>query len=127
MTLRERLSALAALIADRAERDPAFAAALDTLFAPAPDSKARPASPRRAQPRRAPAVLDPVAVAREGEAALRARLAALDLEALRDIVAAHGMDPNRKVMKWRTTSRVVDEIVALALGRARKGDVFRAA
>ena len=123
MALRDKLERLARLVAAQAERDPDFAAALTAIFAPQPAPAPRAKKP--AAPRRQAAVLDPVALAREGEDALRARLAPLDLERLRDIVAEHRMDPSRKVMKWKTASRVSDEIVALSLMRARKGDGFR--
>ena len=123
MTLRARLDKLVRLVAAQAERDPAFAAALAEIFSttPAPVAPAK----KTAASRRQAAVLDPVALARQGEDALRASLAPLDLERLRDIVAEHRMDPSRKVMKWKTPARVMEEIVALSLSRARKGDGFR--
>lgn len=75
--------------------------------------------------RRTPAVLDPIALAAEGEPALRGRLEGLDLERLLDIVAQFGMDPGKLVMKWRDPERVIDRIVELSLARATKGDAFR--
>jgi hypothetical protein len=57
---------------------------------------------------------------------LAGRLAALDLEQLRDVVAFYGMDPRRLVMKWKTTERVVAHIVETVQTRSRKGDAFRA-
>ena len=76
--------------------------------------------------RRAPAVLDPVALAAEGESLLRKELSALSLDELKDIVAEHGMDPGKLVMKWKTPEKIIDKIVELSLSRARKGDAFRA-
>lgn len=76
--------------------------------------------------RRAAALVHPLTEIAQGEANLRARLAALDLEQLRDVVAEYGMDPNRLVMKWKDRERVVDHILATAVSRARKGDAFRA-
>ncbi|TCM80016.1 hypothetical protein EV216_12154 [Rhodovulum steppense] len=70
--------------------------------------------------------LDPVSVAREGEAALRERLAALSFEQLRDIVADYGMDPGKLVMKWKDQARVLDRIVEVSISQAAKGDAFRA-
>lgn len=70
-------------------------------------------------------MLDPVAVVKDGEDALRSQLASLDLERLRDIVAEHGMDQGRLVMRWKTQARVIDKIVEISIGRARKGDAFR--
>jgi hypothetical protein len=69
--------------------------------------------------------LDPVALAAQGEEALRNRLAALTLDQLKDIVADHGMDRDRLVMKWRKPNRVIDRIVEVSISRAHKGDAFR--
>lgn len=77
--------------------------------------------------RRAPAKLDPFKVlADSGEHGLTTRLAALDLEELRDIVAQFGMDPRRLVMKWKDAQRIQAHIVATTVQRSRKGDAFRA-
>lgn len=76
--------------------------------------------------RRAPATLDPFALlADRGEEHLTERLADLDLEELRDIVAQFGMDPRRLVMKWKDAQRVRDHIVSTTVQRSRKGDAFR--
>jgi hypothetical protein len=71
-------------------------------------------------------VLDPFEVYREEADALPSRLAGLDLEQLRDVVAHYGMDPRRLVMKWKNSDRVVTHIVETVQTRSRKGDAFRA-
>jgi len=77
--------------------------------------------------RREPAKLDPFKILAEGgEHALTARLAELDQEELRDIVAQYGMDPRRLVMKWRDPERIREHIMATTVQRSRKGDAFRA-
>lgn len=77
--------------------------------------------------RRAPASLDPFKVlADSGEVDLMARLADLELEELRDIVAQFGMDPRRLVMKWKDAQRVREHIASTTAQRSRKGDAFRA-
>lgn len=77
--------------------------------------------------RRAPAKLDPLKIlAESGEDGLTIRLAGLDLEELRDIVAQFGMDPRRLVMRWKDVERVQAHIVATTVQRSRKGDAFRA-
>ena len=80
--------------------------------------------PARAVNRRAAAVLDPISLAREGEDVLRSKLDALTLEQLKDVVAEHGMDPGRLVMKWKTPDRVIDRIVEYSVVRAKKGEAF---
>jgi hypothetical protein len=77
--------------------------------------------------RREPAKLDPFKILAEGgEHALIARLAELDQEELRDIVAQYGMDPRRLVMKWRDSERIREHIMVTTVQRSRKGDAFRA-
>lgn len=134
MTLQRTLTTLVNTIIDEAERNPDFRnrieAALD-MTKPAPKAVFTPTKKpageeRRKGGRRAPAVLDPVDLAKHGEAGLRERLANLDLEKLLDIVAQYGMDPGKLVMKWKDRERVIDRIVEVALGRATKGDAFRA-
>ena len=76
--------------------------------------------------RREPAKLDPFKVLAEGgEHALTVRLAELDPEELRDIVAQYGMDPRRLVMKWKDSERLREHIVFTTVQRSRKGDAFR--
>ena len=82
---------------------------------------------KRAKNRRAPALLDPVQLIRDGEATLRAALRGMSLDQLRDIVAEYGMDTSKLVMKWVDSERVEDRIVEIATARARKGDAFRKA
>lgn len=82
-------------------------------------------SARRPANRRPPAVLDPIAIAQQGEEILREQLAPLTLDQLKDIVADYGMDQDRLVMKWKMPDRVIDRIVHVSIGRARKGEAFR--
>jgi hypothetical protein len=80
---------------------------------------------KRGKNRRAPAALDPIQVARDGELTLRSALEKLSLEQLRDIVAEYGMDPGRLVMKWTMPERVINRIVEMSVARAHKGNAFR--
>ncbi|GAA1014041.1 hypothetical protein Aple_042510 [Acrocarpospora pleiomorpha] len=76
--------------------------------------------------RRTPGVLDPFVIFSEvGESGLHDRLAALDLEQLRDIVAEHGMDHDRLAMRWKDPDRVIGRIVEKVSARASKGSAFR--
>lgn len=122
-----RLRELCEQLVQRAEAEPASAGALADRVAALLDEDVKPTRkpPRRTGRRDAP-VLDPFEIYRQDPAALRQRLGALDLEQLRDVVAHHGMDPRRLVMKWKTADRVVDHIVETVETRSRKGDAFRA-
>ena len=134
MLLRTVLRNLVKVVSDEAERNPEFAERLwvvvKSAMATRPaktTSAASGASSKTSRPanRRPPAVLDPVALAGKGEEVLRAELAPLTLDRLKDIVADYGMDREKLVMKWKTPSRVSDRIVEISIKRAHKGDAFR--
>lgn len=129
MKLRKPLLDLARVIADQAERDPVFAEqitiALGLREQVSPKAEPKRSSTARPKNRRPAAILDPIQLVRDGEPQLRARLSALTLEELKDVVADYGMDPGKLVMKWKDADRIVDRIVELSLARAQKGDAFR--
>jgi hypothetical protein len=124
-----------------AEQNPAFAARLEGALSsirpvpagtgaspstpPPPTSVPSAAPPKKRAGRRAGGVLDPFAVDQEGEGVLRARLSALSLDELKDIVAEHGMDPSKLAMKWKKPERLVDLIATTVSNRLHKGDAFR--
>jgi hypothetical protein len=124
MKLRKALSALIRVIIDEAERNPDFARRIEeTLALEAPRAPMTAAISRPAN-RRASALLDPVDLARQGEEILRSRLAELNLEQLKDVVAEYGMDSGKLVLKWKTPTRMIDHIVDFAIRRVRKGEAF---
>ena len=134
MSLRTVLENLARVLNDEADHNPEFAKRLQVVFGltdvtrPARATSAASRVDRkinRPANRRPQAVLDPVALATVGEEALRAALAPLAIEELKDIVADYGMDHKRLVMKWKTPERVRQHIVEISITRAQKGDAFR--
>lgn len=135
MILRNTLKRLIQVVIDEAERNADFEAALSDALGTNPnkhrlskaDGLGKPddGETKRGKNRRAPAVIDPVQVVRDGETALRGALEKLSLEQMRDIVAEYGMDPGRLVMKWNSPERVVDRIVEMSVARAYKGNAFR--
>ena len=95
MKLRDILGKLAKVVADEAQRNPDFEKRLcETLgigeVRGIPAKKKTAAKTRTAR-RRQPAAIDPTALVYQGEAVLRARLAGLSLDQLKDIVAQYGM------------------------------------
>jgi len=133
--VRTALTKLFKVIAEEAESNPEFerrvalALGLDEQLAPRSrqdeHGQGVAAVGQRPKNRRPPPVLDPVELARSGEEMLRARLAALSIEQLRDIVAEHGMDPGKLVIKWKGADRIIDRIAEISMARAQKGDAFR--
>src|SRR5271166_5247716 len=122
MSLKKTLSDLVRALVEEAERNPEFASRMEGALGL--QEKPSRATVTRGAHRRAPAILDPVQLARQGEPTLRARLAELNLEHLKDIVADYGMDPGKLVTKWKKPERIIDRIVEISLGRARKGEGF---
>ena len=121
-----RLRELCEQLVQRAEADPPSAGALADGVAKLLDDGSRRSASGRRTGRRDHPILDPFEIYRENPEALAGRLAALDLEQLRDVVAYYGMDPRRLVMKWKTADRVITHVVETVETRSRKGDAFRA-
>ncbi|WP_292591283.1 hypothetical protein [Mesorhizobium sp.] len=120
--MKKTLNELIRAVVDEAERNPVFARRIEEALGLEKKPKKHILS--RAAHRRTPAVLDPVDLARQGEAALRHRLGELNLEQLKDVVADYGMDPGKLVLKWKTPDRIIDRIVEVSIGRAKKGEGF---
>jgi hypothetical protein len=124
MSLATTLQALLRAVLDEAARNPEFAARLEQAIGLAPKPPKPPKAVAARKARRAQPVLNPIALAPQGEAALRAALAPLSVEQLKDIIAAHGMDSDKLAMKWKTAAKLVDRIIATSLARQQKGEAF---
>ncbi|GGE36484.1 hypothetical protein GCM10011360_25330 [Primorskyibacter flagellatus] len=128
MKLKTRLTRLAAAIAEQASRNPEFAQQLEEILGcnpvAGPKSSTKSQGTRKGG-RRAPAVVDPVAIAESDPTGLRNALEPLELGQLLDIVAEYGMDPGKLVMKWKDRNKVIERIIDVSTSRATKGDAFR--
>src|SRR5688500_9089088 len=104
-TLPNRLTALFDVILDEARNNPEFAARLERALATekrlrttlnkSPSAEYSLNPPSRRSNRRAKAVVDPFGLLSAGEHHLRAELAKLDIEQLKDVIAEYGMDTSR--------------------------------
>jgi hypothetical protein len=118
------LAGLARLIAEEALHSPRFARDLEAVLVGTATSSPTKAPARRVK--RAAGAIDPFAVHMDvGEPGLRAALAVLDTEQLKDIVAEHAMDYDKRAMRWRSPDRLRDRIVERVVARTTKGDAFR--
>jgi hypothetical protein len=131
MSLKKILKEIAKVIIEEADQNSEFSARLEAALGVgkcAPIAKKKTQSRKTGTPKRAnrrtPAVYDPVELARQGENVLRSRLAELDLEKLKDIVADYGMDQGKLVMKWKLSEKIIHRIVEISLARAVKGEAF---
>jgi hypothetical protein len=122
--LRTALQGLVRAIVEEADRNVEFAQKVEGSLGIGGETPEPSGRNPRGSNRRTPAILNPIEVARQGEEALRQKLAALSLEQLKDVVADYGMDPGKLVMKWKTPQRIIDRIVEFSMARAVKGDVF---
>jgi len=116
------LAAVFAEILDEADSNPTFARNLVRALG---GTAGTPPAPRKRGGRRARGTLDPFEVYGEsGDAGLREKLATLDIEAIKDIVAEHGMDTAKLAMKWKSQQRLIDFVADTVAARAKKGQAF---
>lgn len=112
---------LLTIVIEEAERNAEFASRMEGAIGL---KKSANRGKARSVRRRNPAVLDPIQLAREGEATLRTQLGVLSLEQLKDVIADYGMDFGQLVRKWKRPERIINRIVEVSLGRAKKGEGF---
>ena len=135
MNLKKALTSLVREIVSEADHNPAFREKVEAALELGKEAKKQRSShkkivnpkripSKRPRNRRPAALLDPVQLARQGDAVLRAELEKLNIEQLRDIVSDFGMDTGKLVLKWRTTERIIERIVEVSLLRAQKGSAF---
>ncbi len=95
---------------------------------PVPPSAPTSQAPRRraTSSTRAAAVVDPYAIfAESGEPGLRERLATLDVDQLKDVIAEYDMNYDKAAMRWQKLDRLIDRIVERTIDRAGRGSVLR--
>ncbi len=129
MTDSDRLEAVVNAIAAEARRRPDFLVSLERaleLMPPASQVTRRRGGAGSRPHRRPSAAIDPFRVLRDGGIdSLRAQLAQLSLDQLRDVVAQYRIEPYTLAMKWKSPSRLIALIAETIGQRSRKGDAFR--
>ncbi len=76
--------------------------------------------------KRNPALFNPETILEQhGEETLLDSLNQLEMDQLKDMVSEFGMDPAKKVMKWKKKERFVAHIFEVAHHRVKKGVAFR--
>ncbi len=99
-----RLARIFEAIVAEVRRNPTLAVQVEALLAP----EKSPEPPPRAR-----AVLDPFDIYEKGwEAMLRERLAALDVEKLKDVIAQYELDPSGRAMEQGKRRPLIDLITA---------------
>lgn len=82
--------------------------------------------PKRHTKKRNAALFNPETILEQyGEEKLVDSLNQLEVDQLKDIVSEFGMDPGKRVMRFRKKEKFVDHIVGVANNRLQKGTAFR--
>jgi hypothetical protein len=110
---------LSSCIADEISKNKDFAKKVSALF----EKESVDVKPKKSN-RRSPAKIDPFALYEQGEEILRTAFKALDIEELKDVIAANGMDTARLAMKWKDRERIENHIVEMTQQRATRGSAF---
>ena len=98
---------LSVCIADEIKNNEEFSKKIGALFEGENSSVVKPKKSNR----RAPAKIDPFALYEQGNEALKTALEALDIEELKDVIAANGMDNARLAMKWKDRDRLITTLL----------------
>ncbi|WP_141096037.1 hypothetical protein [Ureibacillus massiliensis] len=76
--------------------------------------------------KRKPALFNPeIVLSEKGKEGLFESLNQLEIDQLKDIVSEYGMDPAKKVMRWRTKEKIVTHILEVTNNWVQKGEAFR--
>ena len=110
---------ISTVIADEIASNDDFASKMSVLLgsddsAPVPKRKNR----------RTPAKIDPFALLEQGEDKLAEALAELDIEELKDVIAANGMDAAKLAMKWKDHDRLAKHIMDSTKRKYSRGAAF---
>lgn len=90
------------------------------------DASTTSAIPKKRSRKRNAALLNPETILEvQGEAVLLESLNQLEVDQLKDIVSEFGMDPGKKVMRWKKKEKILSHIVGVANNRIQKGKAFR--
>src|SRR5208282_4291164 len=120
-TLTKFLKAMAEIVADEAERNPAFAEKLDAIMSPLPLAKAK--TPKKENHvRHVPDVY--IEYQKREKEEFRFWLAGLDLTTLKAIVKVNGFDVTKTSRRWTEPDKFVTLITEQVRARLKRGSAF---
>ena len=123
--IKAMLRKLTVAVIAEAGRNEAFARELERILTgKPPDAEEANSAGKRKRRKRQPPVFNPMDIGEE-EGILVERLHALSVEQLRDIVAAYGMDPSGRALRWNQPDQLIAFILEVSHRRVTKGDAFR--
>ncbi|SOC11265.1 hypothetical protein SAMN05880501_106114 [Ureibacillus xyleni] len=119
MNIEGKIKNLFQVIIDETKNNNDFAEKISCVF-----TESKPVQVHKNK--RKPALFHPIIILDEkGEEALLHSLNKLDIDQLKDIVAEYGMDPAKKVMRWKKKEKFVAHIIEVSHNRLKKGNAFR--
>ncbi len=117
------LRGLVGLLAEEADRNPAFADKLEQLLTALPSRRAAAQrAPRKSDSARPPDLYAEHAA--RGEAELLVWLRDLPLSTLRSLIRANDFDPTHRTSKWREAEKLATFIVDSLRSRMTRGSSF---
>ena len=123
--IKAMLRKLIVVVIAEAGRNESFARELErVLTGKSPDAAEANSEGKRKRRKRQPPVFNPMDIGEE-EGKLVERLHGLSVEQLRDIVAAYGMDPSGRALRWNQPDQLINFIREVSHRRVTKGDAFR--
>jgi hypothetical protein len=111
---------LSSCIADEISNNEEFSKKIGALFEGDTSFEVRPKKSNR----RAPAKIDPFVLYEQGNETLQTALETLEIEELKDVIAANGMDTARLAMKWKDRDRIINHIIEMTQRRSTRGEAF---
>jgi hypothetical protein len=111
---------LSSCIADEISNNEEFSKKIGALFEGDSSSTVKPKKSNR----RTPSKIDPFVLYDQGSATLKTSLETLNIEELKDVIAANGMDTARLAMKWKDRDRIINHIIEMTQRRSSRGDAF---
>jgi len=74
--------------------------------------------------RRSPPKIEPFSLLEQGEEKLSEALAGLNIDELKDVISANGMDTSKIAMKWKDRDRLVKHIIDVTKRKSSRGEAF---
>ncbi len=118
------LRGLVEVLAEESERNPAFAARLDSLLSALPESR-RSKAAKRTAPGKRNALPDVHAEwTSRGETDFRLRLREQPVPTIRAVIRAEDRDPTRRTTKWKDAEKLADFVTEGLRARLSRGSAF---
>jgi hypothetical protein len=122
---RMQLSSIFTKIAQKIEEDEEFARSIFSEIEPLFVKNERSKRTEQHESQHLSSIPDLFAIyLQQGTEGLRQRLENFEVHVLKEIILAHGLDPTRKVRRWRAKERIINFIIEVVTKQMSKGKAF---